>query len=125
MTGLMPQPDPKSDEGVIFYAPAGWLYTLVIASHAKRVAQGCPMSAPERLKLLERIERLPGGGVTAAAIAVVEPCCDTAVEMIREAKHNLDALAAIAVFTEFSRLNPSLLTALRLCGHSYERSTLP
>jgi hypothetical protein len=112
----------NDDEWAILHTPVGYL--SVFAALTKHTLARCEMTVGDRLRLLEGLARLVDSRFSAAALAVIEPACDTAVEMIMEA-HSLDAegshgtasyrlLTSWTVFGHFVRLNPSLLAAIRL-----------
>lgn len=97
-------------------SPTGWLYTIVMISVVKRYLT---MEIPEyyRLKLLEWLEKesIEWGQ---ANIAAVDAMCDSAFEMVKEArklgtKKEFDTYARPDVFNAFAALNPSLLKAIR------------
>lgn len=116
------------DDREILYAPIGWRYTFVLAAEVKRWLLS-ELPPDKQFYFVDNLDRMmPGGGITKAAIAAVEPACDTAARMFSEAFRGsppspgtprtsfLDIIADFDVFKEFVRLNPSLRTALRLCS---------
>jgi hypothetical protein len=100
--------------------PRGDRYTLVIISVTKRYLGG-KLPPAYRLLFLDRLEQmtteLHREWLTAEMIAAVEPACDQAYEIYREAM-KLGAKKAIDVcadvFVAFASLNPSLLAALKI-----------
>jgi hypothetical protein len=72
------------------------------------------------LKILDAIASTIYGPVTAEAVAVIEPVCDTGRKILEEIS-SLDVTEQSRTFNNgdvfrlLSKLNPSLLTALRLC----------
>jgi hypothetical protein len=112
----------EGDEKEIVFAPVGWRYTLAMVATTKRALAG-DMPPAMRLQFLQHLEKMAGAGITPEAIARVEPACDVAMRVEREAhaaagpSGMLDILAEIDVWSELARLNPSLLAALRMCGH--------
>jgi hypothetical protein len=119
------------DEQIVVNVPLGYRYTLVIVSHAKRALVSYEMPVGVRLRMLEAINDSVDGYFTEAALAAIEPACDTAVEMIHECMKvdegnprlgkGLDLLASHEVFGHLLALNPSLLTAIKLCGGNTPR----
>lgn len=119
-----------SDPATIGYGPPGWCFTLVVVSSAKYALATLPMSATDRLWILEKLASAGdgSGGVTMAAIAAVEPADPIGIQIIREA-FSLDSgevpgapeafkvLTDSALFSRLIQLNPSLLAALDCCGH--------
>jgi hypothetical protein len=114
----------SDDEWAILHTPVGYLSMLLTAAFTKHTLARCEMTAGDRLRLLEGLANLVDARFSAAALAVIEPACDTAVAMIMEA-HSLDTegshgaasyrlLTSWSVFGHFVRLNPSLLAAIRL-----------
>lgn len=105
--------------------PIGYKYTAIMISDLKRtLAADIP---PEyRLKSLDFLDRWANepasGWLTADVIAAIDPMCDAAHEMFREAMQldrgkpgrpgAFDALAKF--FPAFAVLNPSLMTALEM-----------
>ena len=78
------------------------------------------MTAGERHQILDGIANCVFGPVTAEAIAVIEPCCETGNEILREIMSLSVGRQTLAfdegdVFRLLAKLNPSLLAALRLC----------
>jgi hypothetical protein len=77
------------------------------------------LSAEHRLRFLEFLDRCTDNFLTAEAIAAVEPMCDQAYEMVKEARKlgpskALDVFARWEVFNAFIALNPGLLTAIKM-----------
>ena len=78
------------------------------------------MSASDRLKILNAIEQFIFGPVTKEAVAAIDPMCDAGRKILREItslepSRQMQAFQAGNVFRLIAKLNPSLLTALRLC----------
>jgi hypothetical protein len=107
--------------------PPGYLYTIAIASYFKRALVTIEMPVAERLHFLEAINGWVDGFFTERALAAIEPACKTGAEMIRECMkvdrpddwkrgRSLDLMASREVFGHLVGLNPSLLTAIQLCG---------
>lgn len=115
--------DPEFD----LVGPVGWRFSLLGASLGKRALATLKMTAGERLEVLERLAAIAGCGVTEAAIAAVEPADAISAKIICEAM-TLDPPEALGApeaakllsehdqFSALARLNPSLVTALKLCG---------
>ena len=88
------------------------------------------MPPAERSETLEQLAGLPFAGVTAAAIAAIEPCSHDVARMIGDAfdlppvkpPYKLSAgwrvLETEPVWSKLVDLNPSLQLAMNLCGHS-------
>jgi hypothetical protein len=111
----------SEEQLVIVYAPPGVRFTLVLVAHTKRELLTYKMVAAERLKILESLARCTDL-LPERAIACIEPSCDTALKMVAEADANLDAIGDFDVFSEFVRLNPSLLAALRAISPAAARA---
>jgi hypothetical protein len=113
--------------------PPGYLYTIVIVSYFKRALVTIEMPVAERLHFLETINKCVDAYFTEAALAAIEPACDTAAEMIREcfkvdegnrrSGKSLDLLASREVFSHLVAVNPSLLTAIKLCRGNVARAS--
>ena len=109
-----------SDESRIVYMPCGHLFNLADVSRWKHALLTVEMTSGERLKILDGIAQCVYGPVTAEAIAVIEPACDTGRKILEEIS-SLDvpeqsrAFNNGDVFRLLSKLNPSLLRALELC----------
>jgi hypothetical protein len=108
------------DDYRIVYMPPGHLFTLAMVSTIKRGLLEWEMTADERLKLLEAIASSVNGSITAEAVEALEPCCDTGATMLAEINSlpidgRTGAFIEGDVFHLLAKLNPSLLTALRLC----------
>jgi hypothetical protein len=108
----------NDDETAIVHVPTGHRYTLVIISETKRWLAH-ELSAAHRLRFLEFLDRCTDNVLTAEAIASVEPMCDEAYEMVKEARKlgadkALDVFARWDVFNAFIALNPSILIAIKM-----------
>ena len=78
------------------------------------------MTAEQRLKTLEVIALCVHGLLTEEAAAAIEPCCETGRKMFQELnslpmEKRSRAFDTGDVFRLLANLNPSLLSALRLC----------
>jgi hypothetical protein len=108
----------NDDENAIVHTAIGHRYTFVIISEAKRLlAHELPTA--DRLRFLEFLDRCADKFLTTEAIAAIEPMCDEAHEMVREARKlgaskALDVFARWEIFNAFVALNPSLLTAITM-----------
>ncbi len=132
----------NADERAVFEMPPNWRYVLVMVSIAKRYLAE-PDTPPEiAFRYLQSFDRLCSGenAWSAAAFAVVEPACDDAHELYREAmklvpkrregddmaKRCRDHQAAWRVieswdtFAAFVSLNPSLLAAIKRRGRRWD-----
>jgi hypothetical protein len=109
------------DEYRIVYTPIGHLYSLATVSHIKYMLLNFKMTAQDRLRCFETIALCTHGAVTEEAIAAIEPCCETGRQMFKELnslpmENRSRAFGVGDVFRLLAKLNPSLLTALRLCN---------
>jgi hypothetical protein len=99
--------------------PRGYKYTIVHISLNKRWLRS-DMPANERLQILEMLEidEIDRTWLTTDMIAAIEPMDDRGYEIASEAL-KLPMGKVLDVFADrfatFAVLNPSLLTALRLC----------
>lgn len=108
------------DEYRIVHMPIGHLYSLATVSHMKYMLLNFKMTAADRLRTFEVIGMCTHGEVTEEAVAAIEPCCETGRKMFQELnslpiEKQTRAFDTGDVFRLLARLNPSLLTALRLC----------
>jgi hypothetical protein len=119
----------RGDEYRIVHMPIGHLFNLAFVSFIKHGLLTIEMKAGDRLKLLDSIAGIISGPVTAEAVAAIEPADPVGVKMIREimklpVERQTRAFDDGGVFRLLGRLNPSLLTALKLCcwyGDDQER----
>jgi hypothetical protein len=108
------------DEYRIVYMPCGYLFNLADVSRWKHALLTVEMTSGERLKILDGIAQCVYGPVTAEAIAVIEPACDTGRKILEEIS-SLDVTEQSRAFNDgdvfrlLLKLNPSLLRALELC----------
>ena len=108
------------DEYRVVHMPIGHLMNLAMVADLKRGLVNFKLSAGDTLRFLEGISGCIYGPVTAEAIAAIEPLCDTGHAMLVEI-HSLPIEKRSSAFQEgdvfrlLARLNPSLITALRLC----------
>ena len=117
--------DMTADEELVAFAGTGRWYELALISYFKRILQqDQKMSVADRLSTLEGLGKL---APSAAALAAVAPAGDIAAEIIETAlRLDLDSdgngTASHAVLTRWDvfwnllRLEPSLMTAIRLMG---------
>jgi hypothetical protein len=125
-----------SDDGKLaVYTPAGYIHLMLWASAAKRALQW-EMKPGKRLKLLEKLNSLTDNYLTPEMLAIIEPMCDTQVEMMNEARSldreddrlgqaSFDVLTSWRVFKHFRRLNQSLLAAIKLRQQMTAAGTAP
>jgi hypothetical protein len=104
----------------IVQMPIGHLQSLAVISYFKHVLLNLPMTAAERMKFLDGIGSCIYGCITAEAVEVIEPACDTAVQMMHELqkvdrRERTQAFSRGGMFRLLAQLNPSLLRALELC----------
>jgi hypothetical protein len=105
----------------VVHMPIGHLLNMAEISYSKRALLMPEMPAVERLKCLDNIASNVFGPVTEAAIAAIEPICDKGIQILSEivnlpVEKQTQAFRKGDVFRILARLNPSLLTALRLCS---------
>jgi hypothetical protein len=109
------------DEYRIVHMPIGHLFNLAEISFLKYALLALEMTAGDRLKILNGIAERVHGSVTEEAVAAIEPCCEIGRKMFAEI-HSLSVEKQTQAFDDgnvfrlLARLNPSLLTALRLCA---------
>lgn len=115
-----------ADEKLAANVPCGYRYTIVLVAWTKWALISCnDMPVGDRLRMLEFINGFVDGYFTEAALAAIEPACETAVEMIRECLKvdegddprrgkSLDLMASWEVFGHLVELNPSMLAAIKL-----------
>lgn len=123
--GALPHPLPEADL-VAHGVPVGYRYTVILISLLKRVLVSCPMTAPDRLELLEQLNQQVDLHIPPIALTVIQPACDTAVDFIAEAlsldppdgappcRESYNVLTSSEVFGYLRRLNPSIDEALSL-----------
>jgi hypothetical protein len=111
------------DEKLIVYVPSGHQWNMVMVSVLKRMLQ-TELDARHRLRMLESLDRMRDIYFTSEMVAMIDPICDTGLEIWREAK-SLDrpgdktcmasfrVLTSWRVFNHFIRLNPSILAAIK------------
>jgi hypothetical protein len=107
------------DERLLAWLPPGYRVPLILIAQTKRIVMG-EIPPVERLELLEKMMSLANGILTPAVLAQVEPAGDVETKMFAEARGNYDALQAWDVFLQFTRANPSIIAAVRMCS-----ATLP
>ena len=116
--------DSLSDDGwTIVHVPPGYLCNLIIISQLKCALATNGATVGERMELLEGLNTFTDKFLTAEAVAAVEPACNTALKMVHEAmalntNEMWRLMGRFDVFSEFAKLNPSLLTAIRLCNRN-------
>jgi hypothetical protein len=115
----------NDDETAIAHTPAGHRWTLVVISETKRLLL-MDLSAAHRLRFLEFLDHCTGTFLTAEAVSIIDPMCDEAYEMVEEARRlgaakALDVFARWEVFNAFVALNPSLLSAIKICNNRPRR----
>jgi len=80
-----PLPEQLDDDELVLNTPVGYWHLMLMAAYAKRGLQ-FKMSAGKRLKLLELLNSLTDGYFTPDMLAIIEPMCDTQMEMVNEAR---------------------------------------
>jgi hypothetical protein len=108
------------DDYRVLLMPIGHLFDLAEVSFLKYVLVKTETAARERMKMLDMIAGCVFGSVSAEAIAAVDPMCVKGVQIFSEildlpVEKQTKAFSAGDVFRLLARLNPNLLTALRLC----------
>jgi hypothetical protein len=118
----------SDDERLIVHMPPGYQFELVFIAYAKRVLEHDPLSVGQRLQLLEFLESRADGFFGPAAVAAIAPASspfaaivDEALRPDRDPKQNgmpsFHILTNLEVLSNLLQLNPSLIQAIRLCGH--------
>jgi len=105
-------------DSLIVHAPIGWRYALVFISLTKHLLEQ-NITAKDRLRFLEWLDKIRDGRLTPEVISVVEPIRGEGYELLREiqklpSEKMLDACAKLDVFSAFAVLNPSLLLAIKI-----------
>jgi hypothetical protein len=105
--------------------PVAYRANLIMAAMAKRWLAADKLPLNERLLHLEGLDKLAFGVLTAEAIAVIKPANDVFEQIFNQAMQvdTGENQAATAfgilerddVFRDLLRLNPSLVTAIKLC----------
>jgi hypothetical protein len=106
----------------------GHRYTLVLASHVKRILQG-ELPPQWRLEFLNHLEKMVDSVLTADIIALVEPMDDEGAELLEEArKLGYDPRGPNMFnvldqkFDIFAALNPSLQRACDAACQPWSKS---
>ena len=113
----------SDDEWMTVHMAPGYLCNLIIISQLKCALATSGMTVGERMELLEGLSTFADKFLTDEAVAAIEPACDIAIKMIHEAmalntNEMWHLMGRFDVFSEFAKLNPSLLTAIRLCNRN-------
>jgi hypothetical protein len=108
------------DDYRMIYLPSGHLQNLAYVAYFKYALLNVSMTADQQIKFLDCIAGMVYGPVTAEAIEAIQPACATAIEMLHELNkihlsQRCRAFEKGNMFRILAELNPSLLTALRLC----------
>ncbi|HEY8336715.1 MAG TPA: hypothetical protein VIQ05_23225 [Tardiphaga sp.] len=111
----------EGDEKLIVHVPIGHLFSLAVVAGLKWALITLKMSAEDRLRVLDGIETCVYGPVTHEALAAIEPADEGSREIMQEINKlpiakRTNAFRDGDVFRLLSKLNPSLLVALRLCA---------
>jgi hypothetical protein len=107
--------------------PKGYKYTLVLASHTKRVLQA-ELPDEWRLKFLGHLEKMLDSWLTPAMMAALEPMDDKGEEIAAEIRKvgPMKALDVYAdTFVAFASLNPSLIEVLKMRPVSRSQQASP
>jgi hypothetical protein len=109
------------DDYRIVHMPIGHLFNLAEASWLKRFLVTFSTTGDVRQKALNGLASMAFGPVSPEAIAAIEPADDTGKEIIRTitalpVSQQMTAFQKGDVFRLMAQLNPSLLTALKLCS---------
>lgn len=112
------------DEYRMVHIPSGHLFSLANVAYFKRALLTLEMTAGERMRFLEGIGSCVHGCVTQEAVEVIEPACNTAMQMLQELNkvdraQRSQAFSKGGIFRLLAKLNPSLLSALRLCKYNH------
>jgi hypothetical protein len=105
----------SDDDRLAVHTPAGYIHLMLWASAAKRALQW-EMKPGKRLKLLEMLNSLTDNYFTQDMLAIIEPMCDTQMQMVSEARSldreddrlgqaSFDVLTSPKVFGHFRRLS--------------------
>lgn len=109
------------EERMIVGVPPGQMFGFLVIAYIKHALLHCKMTAGERLEILECLNRT----FDPATLAAIEPMSETEIAMVHEAR-SLDreddsesmasyrVLTRVTVFDNFVRLNPSILTAIKM-----------
>lgn len=90
-------------------------FRLLFAISVAKYALKWRVSAELQLRFLGVIERfMQLGGITPAAVSVLEPACPAAAEIFRESRGEYAVLDRPEVRQILVTLNPSLVSALQL-----------
>lgn len=114
----------------------GHKLSFIIAALTKRTLQIPGIKPADRLRLLERLNGLTDDWFSADLLAGIEPMCDTAYAIFKEARTldtpqddthcdaSFNVLATPSVFRHFAQLNPSIMAAIntRAAGRQDQRA---
>jgi hypothetical protein len=111
---------------VVASCPNGYKHILIMVAVTKKALVECQMTAAQRLDLLQKMNALTDAYITPAAVATVEPACDTFMAILDEARKlddpsdpggmaSFKMLTSRDVFAHLRRLNPSLDAAIAFC----------
>jgi hypothetical protein len=108
----------KADAEAVTYFPAGYRFEIVFLSRLKYDLIRHPMTARDRLELLEDINGMLHDKLTAEVVAAVEPADDATAEIVDTAigagfPAASDILTKDDVFLKLLALNPSWLRAIQ------------
>jgi hypothetical protein len=120
----------KADAEAVAFCPQGWRFTIVFLSRLKYDLVRHPMTARERLELLEGIDGLLNEKLTAEVVAAIEPADDATAEIVDTAvaagfSAASDLLSKDDVFRRLIALNPRWLRAIQLMQQQYYGFTTP
>jgi hypothetical protein len=118
----------SKDEQAVVDTPVGRLFELLVIAYIKHAIERTKMERAERAFLLEKLNALPDGSLTVEMLATIQPMSDTEVAIYQEARSldpkddkcgeaSFKMLTNLRVFSHFINLNPSLLTAIKMCPH--------
>ena len=129
----MMTPSPNEDDALISGCPVISRAELVHVSHLKSLLAN-ELPTNYRLKFLQWLDRRYSPGqewermqITPEIVAAIEPICDGAYELLREAMKlgnptSVNTIGREDVFRAFVALNPSLLTAIRMARAKESRA---
>lgn len=128
-----------ADDNLCLHVSDGHKWSFIVAALTKRTL-GIPGIKPaDRLALLEKLNGMTDEWFSADLLAGIEPMCDTAYAIFKEARTldppqddtrcdaSFNVLVTPSVFRHFAQLNPSILAAIkhRAAGRQDQHAALP
>ena len=114
-----------SADDLCLHLADGHKLSFIIAALTKRTLGIPGIKAADRLALLEKLNGMTDDWFSADLLAGIEPMCDTAYAIFKEARTldppqddthcdaSFNVLATPSVFRHFAQLNPSILAAMK------------